>query len=109
MSSGTFTATRSSGPAPHTDAASFVTQSASPTVSPGQSFPVSFTVRNSGTSTWTYGNYWLANVNGQALGAASTQFFSGPVYPGQSSPDHGHDRSVSYFPANVSHAVDDVS
>ena len=63
-----------------TDGATFITQSAYPTVNPGQSFQIFFEVKNTGTSTWQPGSYWLQNLQ-YPLGANSQQSLSQSVPP----------------------------
>lgn len=55
----------STPPAP-TDGASFVSQNVPSSMTAGQIYSVSVTMRNTGTSTWTAGNYYLGSQNPQA-------------------------------------------
>ena len=67
-------------PDPTIDGATFVSQSAYLTVTPGQSFQIYFQVRNTGTSTWQPGSYWLQNLQ-NPLGANSQQALSQTIAP----------------------------
>lgn len=52
-------------PPPSTDGAAFVSQTVPLSMLAGQSYSVSVTMRNTGTSTWTAGNYYLGSQNPQ--------------------------------------------
>lgn len=71
---------QSNCPNPVIDGATFVSQSGYPTVSPGQSFQIYFQVRNTGTSIWQPGSYWLQNRE-SSLGANSQQPLGQSVSP----------------------------
>jgi len=49
-----------------TNDSQFVSQTVPGTMSPGQSYPVSVTLQNTGTSTWATGNYFLGSENPEA-------------------------------------------
>jgi hypothetical protein len=63
---------------PCNDSAEFISQSAYPTLPPGATYPLYFTLKNTGTCPWTQPEYYLANVNGQTLGANPRQEI-GPI------------------------------
>ena len=69
-----------------TDNATFVSKTVSDNtqMSPGQSFAVTFRMRNSGTTTWTTGasGYTLNFVSGSQMGAPSYVTLSSSVSPG---------------------------
>lgn len=67
---------------PSKDSAAFVAQSTYPTVRSGNKFSITFDLKNTGTSTWTPGSYWLQNMNGTPLGAGQ-QSITTNVAPGQ--------------------------
>jgi hypothetical protein len=69
-----------SGGGATTDAATFISQSTYPLVSPGQNFQIYFEVRNTGTSTWQPGSYWLQNIQ-NPMGANSQQALTQSVSP----------------------------
>jgi Leucine-rich repeat (LRR) protein len=64
------------------DSATYVGQSAYPTVMAGNQFSIYFDLINSGTTTWTPDNYWLGAV-GDSLGASAQQPITTSVAPGQ--------------------------
>ena len=69
---------------PVIDSAAFVTQSPYPTVRAGSPFSITFDLKNTGTSTWTPGSYWLQNMNSTPLmGASAQQPITSNVAPGQ--------------------------
>lgn len=67
---------------PVIDEAEFVTQSEYPTVYTGQPLQIFFEVKNTGTSTWITGDYWLENIK-EPMGANLTQSLGETVAPGQ--------------------------
>ncbi|MGH9893496.1 MAG: RHS repeat-associated core domain-containing protein, partial [bacterium] len=50
------------------DGAAFVSQSVPEAMAPGQSYPVSVTLRNTGGTTWAVGTYYLGSENPEANG-----------------------------------------
>lgn len=66
------------------DDAAFVSQSVPATMNPGQTYPVSVTLQNSGTIAWAPGTYKLGSLNPQdnTFWGASRVELAGPVAPG---------------------------
>ncbi len=67
------------------DDSAFVTESVPPGVVPGQTYGVSISFRNTGTSTWNPATHRLTSVNptGNTVWGRDTFALAGPVGPGQ--------------------------